>query len=85
MIRALILALTLVLLVIFFALQNSKPVSLTFLFWTFKSPLSLIITIVLFVGGLFGILFSFPTIMKKNKTINKLKNKKGKEEKNKKT
>jgi uncharacterized integral membrane protein len=82
MLRNLIVAVFIVLVVTGIALQNTQHILIKLFFWSFKSPVSLLLTSSLFIGGLFGVVFSFPVIKKKNDTIENLKRKmKAKEDK----
>ena len=71
--RSLIIALFLILITVVFALQNSDPVMLKLFFWTVNLPAAFIIPAAVLLGALLGILFSVPTIQKRNEKIRKLK------------
>jgi putative membrane protein len=73
--RTLIIALLLLLIVVVFALQNSAPIQIKLLFWEVHSSIAFIMSLVLFIGALLGVLFSLPSIFKKNDEIAKLKGK----------
>ena len=49
---------------VFFALQNTIPVTLTFFNWTLEGSLALILLITFAVGFLTSLIFSLPTIWK---------------------
>jgi len=70
--RSLIFALLLVLIIVVFALQNSASIELKLFFWNIRSSAALIITSVLFIGAILGVLFSLPSIIKKNEKIEEL-------------
>ncbi len=70
--KSLIAALTLVLLIVIFALQNADIVTITIYFWEFTSYISLIMILMLFLGVVMGVLFSWPSIRKRNSRINEL-------------
>ena len=73
--RSLIIGLLLAILVIIFALQNSAPVPVRLAFWDLNPSVALLVILVLFIGAVLGILFSVPSIVKKNKIIEELKEK----------
>ncbi len=75
--RTLIFALLLIMAVVVFALQNSDPVQINLLFWNVESSIALLVTSVLFIGALLGVLFSFPSIIRKKEQIAELKEKLG--------
>jgi uncharacterized integral membrane protein len=58
---------------IIFALQNPAIVSLDFLGWGFESSLAAVILLATAIGGVLGILFSLPSIIKKSFTIRTLR------------
>lgn len=52
---------------IIFAMQNINEVSIKFFFWSFKSPLALVLLLTLLAGVIIGIFISLPTIFKQRK------------------
>jgi uncharacterized integral membrane protein len=67
---------------VIFALQNTALIHVKVLYWTPKCPVSVLFISIFFIGGLVGILFSFPTIKKKNeKLIDQTRKLKDKEDK----
>lgn len=58
---------------IIFALQNPALVSLNFLGWGFESPLAAVILLATGIGMLLGILFSFPSLIKKSYSVHTLR------------
>ena len=79
--RSLIFALLLVLVIVVFALQNSDPIPVKLFFWEIESSIAFVMTSVLFIGALLGVLFSLPSIFKKNEKIEKLEEQLTKKEK----
>ncbi|MBN2348361.1 MAG: LapA family protein [Bacteroidales bacterium] len=75
--RSLITGLLLAILVIVFALQNSAPVPIKLGFWDINPSVALLVILVLFLGAILGILFSIPSIIKKKRIIEELKEKTG--------
>jgi len=61
--------LLLILLVVFFALENSVPVKISFWFWEVNSILSLIIILSVISGAIVSFLLSLPARAKKNRVI----------------
>jgi uncharacterized integral membrane protein len=82
--RNIILVLIIAALSVIFALQNTAKIHINLLYWSVKCPISLLFISIFFLGGLVGILFSFPTIKRKNERIMDLNNsiKEKKEKKN---
>jgi uncharacterized integral membrane protein len=72
--RNIILVLIIAVISIIFALQNTAKIHINLLYWTVKCPISLLFISIFFVGGLVGIIFSFPTIKRKNERIMDLNN-----------
>ena len=70
--RSLIFALLLALIIVVFALQNSDPIPVKLFFWQFKSSTALIMITILLIGAILGVLFSLPSIFKKNEKIEEL-------------
>ncbi|MFM8320940.1 MAG: lipopolysaccharide assembly LapA domain-containing protein [Chloroflexota bacterium] len=62
-------ALLIAALAILFALQNSNPVKVNFLFWPLESSLALVLVIALAAGALISSLISLPTNLKARWTI----------------
>ncbi len=67
--RNLIIALILSIILVVFALQNAADTAVKLLFWDFHSSLSLLLLVAFGIGTLIGIIFSWPSIKKKNKKI----------------
>jgi len=72
--RNIILVLIIAIISIIFALQNTAKIHINLFYWTVKCPISLLFISIFFIGGLVGIIFSFPMIRKKNATISELNN-----------
>ena len=70
--RSLIFALILAIIVVIFALQNSDTVTVKLWFWEVQSSVALVMLIILLIGAILGVLFSLPSIFKKNKKIEDL-------------
>jgi len=56
----LIFSLTLLILAVIFAIQNSNALTVRFLFWETTMPVALIIIITLTVGAIIGLIYSIP-------------------------
>ncbi len=56
----LIFSLTLLILAVIFAIQNSNALTVRFLFWETTLPVALIIIITLTVGAIIGLIYSIP-------------------------
>lgn len=67
--KYLILGLLLTFLLVIFAVQNAGLVTVKLWFWNVESYLALFLLISLFLGILLGIIFSLPSLNKKNKQI----------------
>ncbi|HYX06252.1 MAG TPA: LapA family protein [Bacteroidales bacterium] len=67
--RNLIIALILAVILVVFALQNAADTAVKLWFWDFHSSLSLLLLVAFGIGTLLGIIFSWPSIKKKNKKI----------------
>jgi len=67
--RNLIIGLILSLILVVFALQNAADTAVKLWFWDFHSSLSLLLLVAFGIGTLLGIIFSWPSIKKKNKKI----------------
>ena len=70
--RSLIFALILAIIVVIFALQNSDAVTVKLWFWEVQSSVALVMLIILLIGAILGVMFSLPSIFKKNKKIEDL-------------
>jgi uncharacterized integral membrane protein len=68
-------ALFIAILAVIFALQNTAPTTVSFLFWQFQGSLALILLIALSVGALISFLASLPTLVKTQLTIRSHKKK----------
>ncbi len=73
--RSLIIALILAIIVVIFALQNSDTVLVKLWFWEVQSSVALVMLIILLIGAILGVLFSLPSIFRKNKKIEELQEK----------
>ena len=69
----LIIALFIAISAVIFALQNSIPVTVSFLIWKFESSLALVLLISLGLGVLVSFLLSIPTMIKRNRSISNYK------------
>ena len=69
----LIIALCIAISAVIFALQNSVPVTVSFLIWKFESSLALVLLISLGLGVLVSFLLSIPTMIKRNWSISNYK------------
>ena len=65
----LIMAIVIAILVVFFALQNAIPITVSFLTWKFESSLALVLLITIALGVLMSLLVSVPSKIKKMKMI----------------
>ncbi len=72
---SLIFALIIALLAVIFSVQNTEPVTINFLFWTFQGSLALILLITLVTGVVIGFLASSPSLLKRRSTISSQKKK----------
>lgn len=72
---SLIFALIIALLAVIFSVQNTEPVTINFLFWTFQGSLALILMITLATGVIVGFLTSSPSMLKSRSTISTQKKK----------
>lgn len=72
---SLIFALIIALLAVIFSVQNTEPVTIKFLFWTFQGSLALILMITLVTGVVVGFLTSSPSMLKNRSTISTQKKK----------
>jgi len=71
----LIAALGLAILTVIFALQNTIPVSVTFLVWTFEGSLPLVLMSTFALGVIVSALVSIPAIVKRKSVISTQKKK----------
>ena len=65
----LFLALIIAVLAVFFALQNSDPVTVKFAVWEFNSSLAFVLLLALLAGALVSFLFSLPSNVRARWTI----------------
>jgi uncharacterized integral membrane protein len=65
----LFLALIIAVLAVFFALQNSDPVTVKFAVWEFNSSLAFVLLLALLAGALISFLFSLPSNLRARWTI----------------
>ena len=65
----LFLALIIAVLAVFFALQNSDPVTVKFAVWEFNSSLAFVLLLALLAGALISFLFSLPSNVRARWTI----------------
>jgi len=65
----LIVAIIVAILAVIFALQNSVPITVSFLGWKFESSLALVLLITLALGILTSLLFSIPSMIKRKRMI----------------
>jgi lipopolysaccharide assembly protein A len=74
--RQLIIAITIALLAVLFALQNADPVTVRLFFWDLNNTsLALILLITLIIGLIAGMLFLAPGIYRRNQVISTQKRK----------
>jgi len=71
----LIVAIIIAILAVVFALQNTVPITVSFLTWRFESSLALVLLITLALGILMSLLVSVPSVLKKMKIISSQKKK----------
>lgn len=71
----LIVALGIAILTVIFALQNTIPVGVTFLFWNFEGSLALVLMLTFALGVLVSLLVSIPAIVKRRSAISNQKRK----------
>jgi putative membrane protein len=71
--KNLIIGLILSAIIVVFALQNAHDVKIVLWLWEIQCSLAFIIILTLLLGAILGILFSIPTLLRKNKAIEKLK------------
>jgi len=68
-----IVALVIIVLVAFFAMQNSQAVQVSFLMWTFEGPQVIVLLITFAAGIVAGWLTAIPSTMKKSRQVAELK------------
>jgi uncharacterized integral membrane protein len=68
-----IIALIIVVIVAFFAMQNSQLIQIDFLLWSFEGPLVIVLLITFAAGILSGWLTAIPSTMKKSRQVAELK------------
>lgn len=65
MIFFLIVALVVIALVVFFAVQNVDPVTITFLAWSFEQPLAYVLVAIFILGVLIALILSIPGMIRR--------------------
>ena len=65
----LIVALGLAILTVIFALQNTTPVVVTFMFWEFEGSLALVLMLTFALGVLVSALVSIPAMVKRRSVV----------------
>ncbi len=65
----LVTSLVILLLGIVFALQNSEPTRVTFLFWEFEGSRAIVLFLTFFTGIIIGIFTSIASLMRKDRII----------------
>ncbi|HBY56445.1 MAG TPA: DUF1049 domain-containing protein [Candidatus Atribacteria bacterium] len=71
----LVVAITVAILAVVFALQNAVPIKVSFLTWKFESSLALVLLITVALGIIMGLLVSVPSKIKRMKLISSQKKK----------
>ncbi len=71
--NTLIIALVLMILVVFFVLQNAEIISVQLWFWQIEASLALLLTSTLLLGAIIALLVFLPALFKKNSEIKALK------------
>jgi uncharacterized integral membrane protein len=71
----LIAALAIAILIVIFALQNTIPVLVTFMFWQFEGSLALVLVLTFALGVLVSLMVSFPVIVRRRSAISTQKKK----------
>ncbi len=66
---SLVLALSIALLAVVFALQNAYLITIQFLFWQSQGSLALVLLLTAGLGAIAGLLVSVPTIVNRNRKI----------------
>ena len=69
----LIAALTIAILTVIFALQNTIPVLVTFMFWEVEGSLALVLMLTFALGVLVGLMVSIPAMLKRRSAISNQK------------
>jgi uncharacterized integral membrane protein len=59
---------------VIFGIQNNLPITVNFMFWSFKCSEAMVIVVSILLGLLLGFLFSFPMIHRRSKKIKGLSN-----------
>ena len=71
---SIVLAVVIIAVIAVFSVQNAEPVTITFLFWTFKASLAIVIFLSVLSGVLIAVIISLPgkirRISEKRKTSN---------------
>lgn len=67
------LALFIAVIAVIFALQNTLPVTISFLFWQFHGSLALVLLVALAVGAVISFLASLPTLLRGQWSMRKLR------------
>lgn len=68
-----VLALVIVVLAAFFALQNAQTTHVTFFVWDFEGPLVMVLLVTFAAGILAGWLAALPSVWRRSRTIGQLK------------
>ena len=71
--KYLIIALSLAVLLVIFALQNTESVILSLWFWEIQLSMAMLVLLTFGVGALTGVLFSTPTIIRSKRKAHQLK------------
>jgi uncharacterized integral membrane protein len=71
--NTLILALILMILLVFFVLQNAEIITVQLWFWQIEASLALILTSTLLLGAIIALLVFLPALYKKNSDINTIR------------
>jgi len=71
----LIVATIMAILAVAFALQNTVPITVSFLLWQFEGSLALVLLATLALGVLMSLLVSTPAMIKRKRTISNQKKK----------
>jgi uncharacterized integral membrane protein len=69
----LIAALAIAILTVIFALQNTTPVLVTFMFWKFEGSLALVLMLTFALGVLASLMVSIPAMLKRRAAISNQK------------
>ena len=71
--NALIIALLLMILLVFFVLQNAEIITVQLWFWQIEASLALILTSTMLLGAIIALLVFLPALYRKNQEIKSLK------------